>query len=190
MDRSFAVPFMVRQFAERLFGEGLCCTLHRAPLIRGQWRVEAMKKQISSLEEAVEALTELQEERGISIAELGDWLDIDRAGVSRWLSGRRVPSLERWLQLLSVLGGKVNISVGSAGSGFSFQEQEHNEKEEQPEPTRATFFEGRPHLQRWIARRVREGHPEREVWGWFRRSNPQLTIEGVRHACSACRRRL
>lgn len=64
---------------------------------------------ISGQQSTGDLIKELRTEKGLSIRELADLAGVNRATVSRWERGQRVPSVDDFQRLMDALGADTAI---------------------------------------------------------------------------------
>ena len=64
---------------------------------------------ISEQQSTGDLIKELRTEKGLSIRELADLAGVNRATVSRWERGQRVPSVDDFKRLMDALGADTAI---------------------------------------------------------------------------------
>lgn len=67
------------------------------------------KVTISGQQSTGDLIKELRTEKGLSIRELADLAGVNRATVSRWERGQRVPSVDDFWRLMDALGADTAI---------------------------------------------------------------------------------
>lgn len=154
-------------------------------------RRDDLTRKIQTLPDALSLLQTALNEAGLSASEVARRLGVDRAILSRWISGQKVPSLERYLQLMQALGYTLQGGPGNVDQQVTETTPPPVEVETAPKPPNMpssfsiwpdVFFSHRPHFLRSIAIFVREGHPEGEALSYYVRVDPNLTLELVRYA--------
>lgn len=56
-----------------------------------------------------ESIRDLRTERGLSIRDLANQAGVTPAAVSRWESGKRVPTVENYNKLITALGAELTV---------------------------------------------------------------------------------
>lgn len=56
-----------------------------------------------------ESIRDLRTTRGLSIKDLADQTGVTPAAVSRWESGKRVPTVENYNKLITALGAELTV---------------------------------------------------------------------------------
>lgn len=71
---------------------------------------QAQNCQIKTQQDALEVLQEARENSHLSLSEAAEKLEVSPSTLSRWLSGKKAPSLARWLELLEAFGLVLEVS--------------------------------------------------------------------------------